>query len=106
MHTAQFTLWSLVMLAACVIAALRLVTFRRGPSRHRAAYGWASWLLVVALTAVAVKVALGVRPPPGPVEAVLSAAMAAVFVAHHGNLAHIYRAGRQAIGVLMSWRLP
>lgn len=106
MHTAHITMWSLIMFVACIVAALSLVTFRRGPSRHRVVYGWVSWLLVVALTAGAVKIACGVRPPPGPLEALLCAGIAVVFVGHRGNLAHITRALRAALEALSSRRLP
>lgn len=106
MHIAHFTLWSLVMFAACIVAALRLVTFRRGPSRHRVFYAWLSWLYVVALTAVAIKIACGVRPPPGPIEALACAAIAALFLVHGGNLAHLHRAARRAFDALVFGSAP
>jgi hypothetical protein len=105
-HANSFTLWSLVMLVACVVAALRLVTFRRGPSRHRLFYAWLSWMYVVALTAVAIKIACGVRPPPGPVEAIGCVAIAALFIVHQGNLAHLHRAARRAFNALVFGSAP
>jgi hypothetical protein len=105
-HANTFTLWSLVMLVACVVAALRLVTFRRGPSRHRMFYAWLSWMYVVALTAVAIKIACGVRPPPGPIEAIGCVAIAALFIVHQGNLAHLHRAARRAFNALVFGSAP
>ncbi|HKT28795.1 phage holin family protein [Dyella sp.] len=86
--------WSLLQLMACLVIVLRLLTFRRGHSRHRHAIAWASWLLVVACTTTAVKLLCGIRPPPGPLEALLTVALAILLVIHRGNLAHVLRAPR------------
>lgn len=86
-----FNAWSVVLFGASTAAALRLVTFRRGPSRHRRAYAWLSWMLVVALVATAVKVAFGVKPPPGPVESIAVTLFAWRLFVHGGNLAHLLR---------------
>lgn len=105
-HASSFTLWSVVMFGACIVAALRLVTFRRGPSRHRLFYAWLSWFYVVALTAVAIKIACGVRPPPGPIEALGCVAIAGLFLVHRGNLAHLHRAARRAFAALVFGSAP
>lgn len=86
-----FNVWSLVLFGASTTAAVRLVTFRRGPSRHRVAYAWLSWFLVVGLVATAVKIAFGVKPPPGPVESLAVAAFAWRLLVHRGNLSHLLR---------------
>jgi hypothetical protein len=79
------------MFVACVAAALRLVTFRRGPSRHRHFYAWLSWVYVVIFTGCAIKIACGVRPPPGPAEAIACLVFAILLALHAGNLAHLHR---------------
>ena len=86
-----YNVWSVVLFISAGVAALRLVTFRRGPSRHRQAYAWLSWLLVVGFTATAVKVVFGVKPPPGPVESLAMAVAAWRFIHYQGNLAHLVR---------------
>lgn len=83
--------WSFLLVIGCITSALRLLTFRRGPSRHRSAYAWLSWILVVALTATAAKVTFGIKPPPGPIEALAVAVLAWRLAAHRGNLAHLMR---------------
>lgn len=99
--TGDWNGWSLVMLASCVAGALRLVTFRRGPSRHRVAYAWLSWLLVVGMTATAAKVAFGVKPPPGAWESLAIATAVYRLFAHQGNLAHLLRLdGHRALAAL------
>jgi uncharacterized protein YhhL (DUF1145 family) len=86
--------WSLVQLLACAVIVLRLLTFRRGLSRHRHGIAWVAWLLVVACTATAVKLVCGIRPPPGPLEALLTVVMAVLVLIHRGNLAHVLRSPR------------
>ena len=89
-----FGFWPLVQFVACLVIALRLLTFRRGDSRHRHAIAWASWLIIVACTATSVKLLCGIRPPPGPWETLLTVAIAVLIVIHRGNLAHVLRAPR------------
>jgi Putative 3TM holin, Phage_holin_3 len=85
-------LWSFITVLACIAIVVRLLTYRRGDAKHRHAWAWVSWLYIAGCTLSAVKVALGVRPPPGPAEALLCAAAAAAFLYHRGNLAHAHRA--------------
>jgi hypothetical protein len=87
-------LWPLLQFIACSVIVLRLLTFRRGASRHRHGVAWCAWALIVACTATAVKVFCGMRPPPGPWEALLTAAIASLVLIHRGNLAHLLRAPR------------
>jgi hypothetical protein len=84
--------WPLVQGVACLVIVLRLLTFRRGASRHRHGFAWGAWLLVVACTTTAVKLLGGIRPPPGPLEALLTAVIAVLLLIHRGNLAHLVRA--------------
>jgi hypothetical protein len=86
--------WPLVQLVACLVIVLRLLTFRRGVSRHRHGIAWIAWVLIVACTATAVKLVCGIRPPPGPWEALLTLAIAIGLLIHRGNLAHLLRAPR------------
>lgn len=90
MHGLSF-LWSFIVVMACVAIVARLLTFRRGDAAHRHVWAWISWAYIAVCTLSAVKVALGVRPPPGPAEALLCAAIAALFLYHRGNLAHAHR---------------
>jgi hypothetical protein len=91
LHGGVYHPWSLLLFVASTAASLRLVTFRRGPSRHRFAYAWLSWILVVALVGTAVKIAFGVKPPPGAIESIAVALFAWRLFAHQGNLAHLLR---------------
>jgi hypothetical protein len=91
---ALFGVWPLVQLLACIAIVLRLSTFRRGTSRHRHGVAWVAWLVIVACTTTAVKLLCGIRPPPGPWEALLTVAIALLVVIHRGNLAHALRAPR------------
>jgi len=86
--------WPLVQLVACLVIVLRLLTFRRGVSRHRHVIAWIAWALIVACTATAVKLVCGIRPPPGPWEALLTLAIAIGLLIHRGNIAHLLRAPR------------
>jgi hypothetical protein len=96
--TGAWNVWSLVMLVACLVSVGRLLTFRRGTSKHRIGYAALSWLIVSALTAVAVKLAFGIQPPPGPVEAFGVAAFAFGICRHRGDLAHLLREIRCDLG--------
>ena len=87
-------LWPLVQCVACIVIVGRLLTFRRRASRHRHAVAWMAWLLIVACTATAVKLVVGIRPPPGPLEALLTLGVAVLVLIHRGNLAHVVRAPR------------
>jgi hypothetical protein len=89
-----FGVWPLVQFIACVVIVLRLLTFRRGTSRHRHAVAWMSWIVIVACTATAVKLVCGIRPPSGPLEALLTVVIAVLLLIHRGNLAHVLRAPR------------
>jgi hypothetical protein len=86
--------WPFVQWVACVAIVLRVLTFRRGNSSHRHGIAWLAWLLVVGCTATAVKLLCGIRPPPGPLEALLTVAIAVLVLIHRGNLAHVLRAPR------------
>lgn len=88
------SLWPLVQCVACIVIVGRLLTFRRGASRHRHGVAWMAWLLIVACTATAVKLVVGIRPPPGPLEALLTLGVAVLVLIHRGNLAHVVRAPR------------
>jgi uncharacterized membrane protein YhaH (DUF805 family) len=100
----HLSVWSLIVLLACLVSIVRLLTFRRGHSRHRSGYAWLSWIYVVLATASAVKIACGVRPPPGPVEAIACAAVAIVMLIHHGNLAHLHRWLGEVIAAMLRGR--
>ena len=86
--------WPLVQLVACLVIVVRLLTFRRGVSRHRHGIAWIAWALIVACTATAVKLVCGIRPPPGPLETLLTVVLAVGVLIHRGNLAHLLRAPR------------
>lgn len=86
--------WPLVQFVACLGIALRLLTFRRGDSRHRHGIAWSAWLVIVACATTVVKLLCGIRPPPGPLEALLTLAVAILLLIHRGNLAHMLRAPR------------
>lgn len=103
-HGGVYTTWSLVMFVACTASALRLLTFRRGPSRHRAGYAAASWLIVCSMTATAVKIVFGIQPPPGPAESIGVVAFTWCIFVHRGNLAHVVRHMRAQFGSLLSGR--
>ncbi len=105
-HGGVYTPWSLVMFLACVAGALRLLTFRRGPSRHRVGYALASWIIVSTLTAVAVKIVFGIQPPPGPIESIAVVAFTACLYVHRGNLAHLARHVRAQARLFLTGRAP
>ena len=84
--------WPLVQLIACLVIAWQLTTYRRGASPHRRGIAWLAWILVVACGMTAVKLLCGVRPPPGPLEALTSAGLAMLLTWHRGDLAHALRA--------------
>lgn len=89
--------WPLVQLIACLVIAWQLATYRRGASPHRRGIAWLAWLLVVACLMTAIKLLCGVRPPPGPMEALASAGLAALLIWHRGDLAHALRTVRDAL---------
>jgi hypothetical protein len=91
--------WPLVQCVACLVIVLRLITFRRGASRHRHGMAWLAWATIVVCTATAVKLMCGIRPPPGPLEALLTVVLAVGVLIHRGNLAHLLRASRS----LLAW---
>jgi Protein of unknown function (DUF754). len=104
-HGGVYTPWSLVMFLACTASAVRLLTFRRGPSRHRAGYAAASWMIVCTLTATAVKIVFGIQPPPGPVQSIAVVAFTWCILVHRGNLAHVVRHLRAQVAILTAGRL-
>ena len=91
-HFAQLGLWPFLQLASCLTIILSVLTFRRGESRHRHLYAWLAWIYVVVCTATAIKLVFGIKPPPGPVEALATFALAWLFLYHRGNTAHLVRA--------------
>ena len=91
---ARMDIWPLVQLVACLVIVLRLLTFRRGISRHRHGVAWSAWIVIVACTTTVVKLLCGIRPPPGPLEALLTVVIAVLLLIHRGNLAHVLRAPR------------
>ncbi|WP_036129264.1 phage holin family protein [Luteibacter mycovicinus] len=91
MHLRGVSVWSIVMLLSALFATGRLLTFRRGDSRHRQVYAWLSWILVLALSATSAKLMFGIKPPPGPVESLAVAWFAWRMDRHKGNLAHYAR---------------
>lgn len=94
------TAWPLVQLIACLVIAWQLAMYRRGASPHRRGIAWLAWLLVVACLMTAVKLLCGVRPPPGPLEALTCAAVAILLTWHRGDLAHALRAVLEAARAL------
>jgi hypothetical protein len=94
--------WPMIQLVACLVIIWRLLMFRRGASRHRHGVAWLAWLLLVACTMTAVKLLFGVRPPPGPPEAIITLLIAIHVLAHRGNLAHLVRWPRAFL--LWLWR--
>lgn len=91
------TAWPFIQLGACPVIAWQLVMYRRGPSTHRRGIAWLAWLLVVACLMTAVKLVCGVRPPPGPLEAIASVLVAVLITWHRGDLAHAIRASVDAL---------
>lgn len=94
------TAWPLVQLIACLVIAWQLAMYRRGVSPHRRGIAWLAWLLVVACLMTAVKLLCGVRPPPGPLEALACAAVAILLTWHRGDLAHALRVMLEAARAL------
>ena len=94
------TAWPLIQLIACLVIAGQLAMYRRGPSPHRRGIAWLAWLLVVACLMTAVKLLCGVRPPPGPLEALTCTALAILLTWHRGDLAHAFRAVLDAMRAL------
>ncbi|GAA0680757.1 phage holin family protein [Dyella marensis] len=92
--------WPLVQLIACLVIAWQLAMYRRGPSPHRRGIAWLAWLLVVACLMTVIKLLCGVRPPPGPLEALASTALAALLIWHRGDLAHALRTAWDALRAL------
>lgn len=91
-HLATLGLWPFVQLVSCLAIILSILTFRRGESRHRHVYAWMAWLYVSACTGTAVKLLFGIKPPPGPLEALSTFAVACLLLYHRGNTAHLVRA--------------
>lgn len=91
-HFASIGLWPFVQLIACLAIIVSVLTFRRGESRHRHLYAWMAWIYVCVCTATAIKLVFGIKPPPGPFEALATFAVAWLFLYHRGNTAHLLRA--------------
>lgn len=98
--------WSLLVVMGCVVTIVRLVTFRRGASRHRATYAWLAWGLIALDTYIAVRCAAGVRPPPGPLTALAMLAIAALVVFHRGDLAHLHRSSLASLAAMIRGEQP
>ncbi len=91
--------WSIIQLLACIAIAVRLLTFRRGVSRHRPFLAWLAWLYVVGRVDLAIKIATGQLAPTAPAEAIISLIVAAIVILHRGNLAHVGR----SVAQLVAW---
>ena len=100
MHTPH-ELWALLQAAACTTTTLSLLAFQRGQRPHKYGYACAAWLLIVMSAAVLIKLACGVRPPPGPLEALSTVLLAVVLIVHRGNLAEALRATHAACARLL-----
>jgi predicted membrane channel-forming protein YqfA (hemolysin III family) len=87
----HFNLWAMLTFLACVAMVVRLLTFRRHDSRHRAFYAWMAWVWVVSFTMTVVKLLCGIQPPPGPVQAIATWLLFGLLAFHRGNLAHLVR---------------
>lgn len=90
-HVALLGLWPFLQLVSCVTIILSVLTFRRGDSRHRPAAAWLAWIYLVVCTATAIKLLFGIKPPPGPFEALGTFALAWLFLYHRGNTSHLVR---------------
>lgn len=90
-HVALLGIWPFLQLVSCLAIILSVLTFRRGESRHRHLYAWMAWIYVVVCTAVSIKLVFGIKPPPGPFEALATFAIAWLFLYHQGNTAHLVR---------------
>ncbi len=82
-------LYSLITVVSCVVIFVRLATYRRRNSRHRPAYAWIAWCMCTCSAVVGIKVALGLRPPVGPVEALCTLALAVAILHVRGDVAHL-----------------
>jgi hypothetical protein len=85
------TIWPLLQLIACVVVIGHVLMYRRGTSRHRPAIAWLAWCVLTANMLIAIKLLCGIRPPPGPLEALLTVATAAWVSWHRGDVAHALR---------------
>lgn len=90
---ASLDVWSHLYLLACLVIVVRLLTFRRGDSRHRYGLAWAAWLVIVVCAASAAKILVGMQPPPDPLQTLLTLAVAVLSLVYRGDLAHLCRAG-------------
>ncbi|WP_199098958.1 phage holin family protein [Dyella sp. ASV21] len=100
----ESTTWPSIQLVACLLILWDLLTFRRGASRHRPAMAWLAYALCVACAMTVVKLLCGVRPPPGPLEAMLTVALCLAIGTHRGDLAHLLRTAR-AVMLRLWWRV-
>ena len=77
-----------IALVAYIVAALRILAFRRGGARHRRRVAWLAWLLLVALGGSAIE--LVVRTQSAGVFETTQAVLVAAFVfGARGNVARL-----------------
>jgi len=77
-----------------MVIACRLLTFRRGASRHRWGVALYTWLMLVAFATVIVGHLTGTRAPASIVDLVIAMLVCHLVFRHRGNVAHMLRGHR------------
>lgn len=89
------TVPSLIILLSALVICLRLLTFRRGPSRHRLGYSIAAWLLIAGTGTSTVRILTGAEICSGGWGVpVVMAVFAFLVIRARGNVAHIIQLRR------------
>lgn len=73
----------------CFLIVIRLLTFRRGKSRHRPVAAWFAYVLIVACAAVFLRIVTGSYHKADWAETLINVVMCASLFAAKGNVMHL-----------------
>lgn len=75
----------------CAITAIRLLTFRRGPSKHNSFMALTAWALTVATGAVTIRVVTGEYFHTDWTEVLINLLLCIAVLRTRGNVGHLLR---------------
>lgn len=79
-----------IALASYLVAALRIITYRREGARHRHHVSWFAWLLVVALGGSAIELLMHSKTV-GLLEAIRAVLFSVLVFVSRGNVARLLK---------------
>ncbi|WP_395491091.1 phage holin family protein [Cedecea davisae] len=86
--------WTTFNALICAVIAIRVLTFRRGESRHRRWGGILAYVLIFISASIPVRTVLGDYPQADWSEVILNAVMMVAVLLTRGNVVQIFKVTR------------